>query len=192
MNLPNSIALQVTRLFKCMDDTYDQVAAKSGFKCMGCEDNCCLTRFYHHTLLELLYFKTGVAALPARQQQRIKQRAHEAIEQMADLERRHQPVRVMCPLNEAERCVLYAQRPMICRLHGIPHTLRRPDGKVQTGPGCDDFYAQCGEDIGIAMERTPLYMQMAKIERELREQLDFNEKIKMTIAEIIINDGFTF
>lgn len=191
MILPDTIAHQVAQLFARMDQAYDQVAISSGFECNGCHENCCQTRFYHHTLVELLYLKSGLVTLPAAQQKRILKRAQVVLRHMSDLERRNLPVRVMCPLNEGQRCTLYTQRPMICRLHGIPHALRRPDGQVQTGPGCDDFYVQCGKAHGSVLERAPLYMEMAKIERALRQTLGFNGKIKMTIAEMIIEDGFS-
>lgn len=86
--------------------------------------------------------------------------------------------------------MLYEQRPMICRLHGIPHTLRRPDGRIQTGRGCDDFYRQCGRGVAAPLDRTPLYIAMADLERRLREKLNYRQKIKMTVAEIIVDDTF--
>lgn len=192
MEFPAPLFQQVTQLFKRMDRAYDRAAEKSGFTCNGCKDNCCLTRFYHHTLLELLYLKSGLMALPAAQRQRIKKLAGTVVRQMSDMEACDQPVRVMCPLNEAERCILYAHRPMICRLHGIPHALRRPDGQVQSGPGCDDFNRQCPHAHGMELDRTPLYVEMAKIERELRSVLGYTGKIRMTIAEMVISDGFKF
>ena len=107
---------------------------------------------------------------------------------MAALERRGDLIRVMCPLNERGRCALYDHRPMICRLHGIPHGLRRPDGRLLTGPGCDDYYAQCGNSDPAHLDRTPLYTVMADLECRIRAQLGFSRKIKLTVAEMIINE----
>jgi hypothetical protein len=104
------------------------------------------------------------------------------------LEQDGRPVRVMCPLNEQGRCAIYAHRPMICRLHGIPNTLRRPDGRILTGPGCDDFYLQCGASGGEPLDRTPLYTAMADLERRLRDRLGFKSKIKLTVARMILKD----
>jgi hypothetical protein len=50
-------------LFDEMDQAYTVVAGQYGFQCNGCADNCCLTRFYHHTLLEYLYLVEGLRTL---------------------------------------------------------------------------------------------------------------------------------
>jgi Fe-S-cluster containining protein len=192
MNIPKSLRPEVNRLFEQMGRAYDTAARASGFVCRGCRDNCCLTRFHHHTLLECLYIHHGLSRLVPERWGDVKKRAQKALDRMTELEHRGEPVRVMCPLNEDDRCMLYAHRPMICRLHGIPHALRRPDGRSQTGPGCDDFYAQCGNCEGDVLDRTPIYIAVADLERKLRQALGFGRKIKMTIAEIIINDCFKF
>ncbi len=189
MRIPDEFEMEAARLFAQMDAAYDRTAAKAGFVCNGCKDNCCRTRFYHHTLVELLYLQSGLVALPPRQQRRIRERARAAAGQMEALERDGRPVRVMCPLNEEGRCSLYGHRPMICRLHGIPNTLRRPDGRILTGPGCDDYYLQCGSADGAPLDRTPLYAAMADLERRVRDRLGFNSKIKLTVARMILEDS---
>lgn len=190
MNIPHRLQRQVIDLFEQMDRAYDAAAEASGFLCSGCEDNCCMTRFYHHTLLELLYLKEGLAQLPHEQLAKVRAQAEAVVAKTADLVKNDAPIRIMCPLNKAGRCILYAHRPMICRLHGIAHMLRRPDGQVQSGPGCDDFYTQCGTSPAGQLDRTPLYIALAQLERQLRETLDVKQKIKMTIAEIILDDRF--
>ncbi len=190
MKIPSQLHRHALDMFEKMDRAYDVAAQASGFVCNGCTDNCCMTRFYHHTLLEVLYLKEGLASLPQEVLAKVIARAESVVEQTADLERGDQPVSIMCPLNEADRCILYAHRPMICRLHGLAHLLRRPDGQIQTGPGCDDFYRQCGLSSEGLVDRTPLYIAMAQLERQLRAALGVDQKIKMTIAEIILNDNF--
>jgi Fe-S-cluster containining protein len=190
MILPSDMQSSVALLFQQLDQAYDQSAKQSRFVCSGCRNNCCLTRFYHHTLIEVLTIHAGLCALPADQSMRIRAAAESAIKKMTERQRHQEPVSVMCPLNEKERCVLYEQRPMICRLHGIPHVLRRPDGRTRTGPGCDDFYRQCGRGAAAPLDRTSLYMAMADLEQRLREKLNFRQKIKMTVAEIIVDDTF--
>ncbi len=188
MNIPSHLKDRIVRLFEQLDQAYDATAVQSGFACNGCEDNCCMTRFHHHTLLEYLYLHEALARLPQDQQEAIKVQAVSVVERMAALARDGEPLRVMCPLNREGRCMLYAHRPMICRLHGIPHRMHRPDGQVLTGPGCDEFYTQCAESGGIRLDRTPLFMAMANLERELRQELGFKHKLKLTIAEMIITD----
>lgn len=190
MILPSDMHLSVARLFQRMDQAYDHRAEQSGFVCNGCQSNCCLTRFYHHTLIEVLSIHSGLRALPEDRRRRIRATAASVKTKMADLQQRQEPISVMCPLNEKGRCVLYEQRPMICRLHGIPHVLHRPDGRSRTGPGCDDFYRQCGRGAVAPLDRTPLYMAMADLEHRLREKLNYRQKIKMTVAEIIVDDTF--
>lgn len=190
MKIPDSIRRRANELFEQMDRVYDSAAQKSGFVCSGCEDNCCMTRFYHHTLLEYLYLKSGLATLAPDALEKVRAQALSAMEQKAEPDRTDNPIKVMCPLNTAGRCILYAHRPMICRLHGISHFLRRPDGQIQSGPGCADFYAQCGQATEKLLDRTPLYIAMANLERELRQETGYNRKIKMTIAEMILDDRF--
>ncbi len=188
MNLPPHLQRKIKRLFARMDQTYGKAAKRAGFVCRGCKHNCCLTRFYHHTILEYLYLRAGLAQLPSEVQTQIRRRAEDAVQQMQQPEPHDDTLGIMCPLNVDGRCSLYAWRPMICRLHGIPHQLRRPDGRILTGPGCDDFYHQCGASCDHALDRSPLYMEMAQLEHELRQHLQFRLKIKLTIAEMIVNE----
>lgn len=188
--VPDAFMEKMRQLFEQMDQAYDTAARIHGFQCQGCQDNCCLTRFYHYTLAEYLYLGTGLKTLPTAHMNQIRQQATEVIQKMNDADQRQQPKRIMCPLNQNQRCVLYVYRPMICRLHGIPHLLRRPDGRRQIGPGCNDFDRQCGPCDPI-LERTPLYTALAFLERQLRQTTGFAQKIKMTIAEMIVTDLFS-
>jgi Fe-S-cluster containining protein len=188
MKMPVHMETEVRQLFATMDAAYGLAAGKAGFDCKGCQDNCCRTLFFHHTLLELLYLRSGLAAWPVERLERIALKAREADREMASQMQRGQAVRVMCPLNEEGRCLLYAHRPMICRLHGIPHRLQRLDGQVLTGPGCEAYEARCGQNSGHSLERTPLYTAMAALERQLREQLGFERKIKLTVAQMMMTE----
>ncbi|RJQ86507.1 MAG: hypothetical protein C4519_01975 [Desulfobacteraceae bacterium] len=176
---------ELAQLYNRMDQAYAQAALAHGFVCAGCEDSCCQTRFYHHTLVEYLHLKKGVSLLAPAEQQRLFQRAARTVEEMGAADGRGPSA--MCPLNEAGRCILYAYRPMICRLHGIPHQLRRPDGLRQLGPGCGDFDRQCGRSTDVFLDRTPLYAGLADLERRLRRQRAFEGKIKLSIAQMLIH-----
>jgi hypothetical protein len=179
---------RLASLFEQMDAAYAAVAGQYGFQCNGCTDNCCRTRFYHHTLIEYLYLMEGMNALDAGEEREILLRAGQVCEKMTDADRRGKAFRMMCPLNRDERCLLYACRPMICRLHGIPHELRRADGSKVKMPGCDAFFSQCresGKTDYIRFDRTPLYRQMAMLEKELRLATGANGPIKMTVAQML-------
>ncbi len=180
---------QLETLFQEMDRTYTKVADQYGFRCNGCIDNCCLTRFYHHTLLEYLYLKEAMDKFVPDRLQMVREQAMKSSRQMEEADRTGRSVRVMCPLNQAGRCITYRHRPMICRLHGIPHELHRPDGRIIKNPGCDAFFDQCrnsGKSDYIPFDRTPFYRQMVMLENELRQHARAIGKIKLTIAQMLV------
>ncbi|MCP4748418.1 MAG: hypothetical protein GY874_20135 [Desulfobacteraceae bacterium] len=181
---------RLAQVYAQMDQAYHAAAAGSGFDCAGCKDNCCLTRFYHHTYIECLYFKNGLDHLPDQIRQQIAHRSHQACKQMQTQDQQQGciPKRIMCPLNVHGRCELYEFRPLICRLHGIPHVLRRPDGVIQTGSGCHEFHRRCGDADQIRLDRTPHYRSMSKLEQQVRMSLGVNQKLKLTVAQIVISD----
>ena len=163
-----------------MDRAYAAAAAGYGFQCRGCEDNCCRSLFYHHTALEYGYLAEGFAELPQPVRTAIRQRAATASAETAG------PDRPMCPLNIDQRCSLYPHRPMICRLHGIPHELHPPGNPSAGGPGCDAFTRSCGHRPAAPLDRTPLYRRMALLEQGLRRSAGLTRKFKATVAEMIL------
>lgn len=180
------------QLFAGMDNAYDAVAARLGFNCRGCQDNCCRSLFFHHTLVEYFWLQSGFALLTDAQRDRIRRRAArvmvqpiESAGQAADEGRRP-----MCPLNIDDRCCLYAHRPMICRLHGIPHELHHPGGRIQTGPGCDALYGCSRKESAdrVRLDRTPWYAALAQLERQLRHRAGYGAKMKMTITQMILEE----
>jgi Fe-S-cluster containining protein len=168
-----------------MDHAYQAVARRYGFDCQGCAQSCCLTRFYHHTLLEYLYVREGLAKMAPKARAAVRQRAVDACREAAAQERKGLPIRVMCPLNRKGRCRLYAYRPMICRLHGIPHELRPPARPVSYGEGCHIFYERHGRKPYIPFDRTPFYARMARLEQEIRLAVGVEERLKVTIAQML-------
>lgn len=174
-------------LFSEMDRKYNEVADFYGFVCTGCENNCCLARFYHHSLLEYLYLYEGYVALAQEKKISIMNRAMEVTRKTTESGEKGLPVRQMCPLNFKAVCILYNYRPMICRLHGIPHELARTGRQTIYGPGCDQFTQMCREKPYSRFDRTPFYTDMAALEKDLRKAVGFSQKLKWTVAEMIIS-----
>jgi len=175
-----------------MDQKYKEAAEYYGFYCEGCEDNCCRARFYHHSLLEYLYIIEGCPTLSQDKQIKIKNKALEVCRQTDADEKKGLTVRRMCPLNFGGLCILYHYRPMICRLHGIPHELHKPGQKITYGPGCDMFKKRCRKKNDYKFDRTPFYIEMAGLENELRQAVGFLKKLKMTVAQMIAGSPIPF
>ncbi|MCD6185012.1 MAG: hypothetical protein J7K84_04375, partial [Deltaproteobacteria bacterium] len=178
---------RLEEIYAHMDEKYNKAAEYYGFTCTGCLDNCCLTRFYHHTLLEYFYIKKGFSNLNADIRSDGKTKALAVIELTAEADKNKETARVMCPLNLDGLCLIYPFRPMICRLHGISHELNIPGRGINRGPGCDDFMKLCNSKEYYKFDRTPFYIKMAALEKDLKETAGITKKIKMTIAEMIIN-----
>ena len=176
----------LVEIFGDMDHAYNRVADQLGFVCSGCEENCCRSRFYHYTYLEYLYLLEGVNRLePAR---RLSVRESAATVRQQDLLHPNGVhSRPLCPLNLEGRCSLYPYRPMICRLHGIPHRLLRPGQDPLCGPGCDAFEKEHCNPNDVRLDRTPFYRQLAGLERKLKQDAGIRLKLKLTIAEMIIS-----
>lgn len=164
-------------LYARMDRRYSEIADRCGFHCRGCEDSCCRTTFHHHTLMEYLYLREGVISLEKDKRDEILLLSHTVSA--------NPNAGLICPLNEDGRCLLYAHRPMICRLHGIAHELRRPDGTVQRGPGCAAFAAVSKERVPIALDRTEFYWELSKLEQEARMAMGFFQKVRMTVSQMM-------
>jgi hypothetical protein len=175
------------RLLHRMDEAYAKAAEHYGFHCDGCDDSCCRTRFYHHTHLEYLYLCTGFERLGAERRTEIRRIADRYCRALADAEKQNVALQRMCPLNFEGRCSLYAYRPMICRLHGIPHSLRLPGRGPVYGTGCEAFQRRCGQPSDIVFDRTPHYLQLAELESEFMRAFGLNRRIKMTVAAMILH-----
>ena len=191
---PHAFALFLKRLkkiFASMDQKYREAADYYDFNCRGCEDNCCLTRFYHYTLVEYLYIKEGFHGLEDKKQVEVKQRSLTVCRKTDEADMKGQPVQQMCPVNFGSLCALYSHRPMICRLHGIPYELHRPGQGILNSSGCGTFALKCHKKTHFKFDRTPFYMQMAALEKEMKQAVGMTQKIKMTVAQMIVtfDDG---
>ena len=172
-------------IYSAMDKQYQQAADYYNFHCRGCNESCCFTRFYHYTLLEYLYIMEGYQTLVNEQKVQVKNRALEVCRKTREANEEGAPVRLMCPLNVNNLCLIYTYRPMICRLHGIPHILRRPGQEVLYSEGCNVFTKQCQGKERLEFDRTPFYISMAELEKELKQAVGMTEKIKMTVAQMV-------
>jgi Fe-S-cluster containining protein len=189
-NLATSVDTTFTdrlkQIYAAMDRAYHRAADAYGFVCDGCRDNCCRTHFYHHTLIEYRYMIEGLKTLSPEKQKEVKSRALSVVAEASTAENSGTPLRLLCPLNFDELCILYSYRPMICRLHGIPHELKRPGQYPVYGPGCETFDRRCGGKGYLKFDRTPFYRQVAMLEQEAKQTLGFAGKIRMTVAEMVL------
>jgi len=182
-----SIAIHLERLEKIylsMDQAFEGLAAFYGFDCQGCQDNCCHTYFYHYTIAEYLYLLQGLFALPGEKGEEVMERARV----MGDPGKKED---YLCPLNQDGRCLLYSHRTMICRLHGLPFEFRRPDGRREEGSGCSKLEDE-RRIRGLPyrrIDRTPFYTDLACLERNIREEIGYSQKLKKTIAEMLRDRG---
>jgi Fe-S-cluster containining protein len=158
---------QMAALYAEMQDAYDRVRAHYGFSCEGCAENCCTQRFLHHTMAEYRYLLHGLREADPALVRRIMTRAREAMHAYAREEASGEPEEVICPANEGGLCTVYAHRPMICRMHGLPHRFRRPDGREERGGGCGPF-VDATPKADWSVNRTGLYQALARMERDLR------------------------
>jgi len=176
---------KLLNLFTKMDQEYSKAAEYYGFGCQGCSDNCCQTSFYHHTYLEYFFVHEGFTHLSSEEKDQIEYRAQDVLRDIAVADKVGKPVRLMCPLNFNGLCGLYFYRPMICRLHGIPHELRKPGQNNIFGPGCGTFDERCCDKLYYEFDRTPFYIEMATLENEFKQTVGVGGRIKLTVAEMI-------
>lgn len=190
--LPEHLAERVEQLYVQMEAHYNNVARALAFSCKGCPDNCCDSYFQHHTYVEWAYFWRGFSQMAPERQELVKSWAEKYTAECRKAESRGERPQVMCPLNEDGLCILYSHRLLVCRTHGVPAGMRRPDGKVLQFPGC----FRCQERVeereqqGLKtprVDRTPLLMELVQVEDELLEyKRHVYPKVKLTIAEMIL------
>jgi hypothetical protein len=167
-----------------MDNTWNKIAGEYHFQCNGCEDNCCKSLFFHHTHIERAYLRHGFNQLGQDRKKTITDRAKSYCKKTFPQNSEIKSLKIMCPANEDGRCLLYPYRPMICRLHGLPHELSRPGFKTVISTGCG---AGLFDDKPyIKFDRTPFYQQMAQIEMAFRRDVNKTGKIKETVAQILL------
>ena len=115
LTLPPELSCEIREIYDSMVAAYDEVAGAVTLTCDGCPDNCCDSYFLHYTYCEWAYLWQGIRGLGDEQLDRILRRARDYVAQSRVLISRGERPTIMCPLNEAGRCTLYAHRLMICR-----------------------------------------------------------------------------
>ena len=186
--LPPEFTKQVADLYSDMETAYDRTAKESEFSCTGCPGNCCDSFFLHHTYTEWAYLWHGLKTLDDSQLSTITEKAASyVIASEASLAKGERPT-IMCPLNSEGLCTLYIHRMMICRLHGVPATFTRPDGKQLQFPGC----FRCQEQISTnnfpgPLDRTRFFQRLVNLEIELLgNRRHTAPRVKLTIAQMIV------
>ena len=181
---------QIEALYSDMEQSYDITASLLGHSCAGCPDNCCDSYFLHFTYIEWGYLWYGMSLLTQEKQSELINRALIYEKQSEELLARGERPRLMCPLNENGRCILYKYRLMVCRTHGVPAVMTRPDGKKITFPGCfrcQELVDQSEIDVNpVMMERTPLLSRLVGLEQDLLEgKRSLVPKVRMTIGGML-------
>lgn len=180
-------------IYEKLQREYARVAGALDFSCSGCPDNCCDSYFLHHTYAEWAYLWRGIKQLAPERQQTLVARAKTYLTQCTEALAAGRRPQIMCPLNEDGLCVVYEHRLLVCRTHGVPATMTRPDGQVLRFPGC----FRCQEIVdGLGeqpppqvpcVERTPLLTRLALLENELLDnKRHLLPRVKMTIAEMLV------
>jgi len=190
--LPPELSRELAEIYAAMEAGYDKVATEVGLSCQGCPDNCCDSYFLHHTYSEWAYLWEGLRELPKEQQEAIRERAEKYVQESREQLMQKQRPQIMCPLIDDGLCGLYKHRMLVCRMHGIPATMTRPDGQSMRFPGCfrcqeivTEKYQQ--EEDAPAMDRTSLFQQMVGLESKLLgEKRHLFPRVKLTIAEMIV------
>ena len=102
----NLVLDRLKSVFTDMDRQYSRVALHYNFDCNACTDNCCQTRFYHHTYIEFLLVQQGFKTLSPGLQAELESRALSVIQRTAELDKMGKQVRLLCPLNSADVCIV--------------------------------------------------------------------------------------
>ncbi len=188
--LKNTLFEKLSRLYSEMEEAYNRTAGKIGLSCRGCPDNCCTSYFQHHTYIEWAYLWKGIRSCSDEKQREFLDRSAEYVrESQVLLAQGHRP-RIMCPLNDNGLCRLYEYRLMICRMHGVPNSFVRPDGKKMSFPGCFRCQELCChvEEVPV-LDRTGFYRYLASLEMAfVGSGIKALPRVNLTLAEMLVQE----
>lgn len=189
--LPDILTRRLEEIYHLLQGEYDRVAQDLHFSCHECPDNCCDSYFLHHTYAEWAFLWIGFRRLGAHLQSSLLERSRTWLHQCEQAIAIGERPQVMCPLNEHGLCVLYEHRLLVCRTHGVPARITRPDGQELRFPGC----FRCQEIVAAEFQdkhpphvvRTPLLHSLALLENQLLEgKRHLLPKVRITIAEMLV------
>ncbi|WP_415718732.1 hypothetical protein [Maridesulfovibrio sp.] len=179
---------KLAALYDRMASVYSETSAKIGLSCEGCEENCCTSYFQHHTYVEWSYLWQGLNELPEEKRNEYIRRSEDYVRNARGMLENGMRPKVMCPLNDDGLCGVYKHRLMICRMHGVVNTLRQPNGRQLSFPGC--FKCQdltSGMENVPVVDRTPLYKELVGLEMGLLgNKIRTMPKVDLTLAEMIV------
>lgn len=127
----------------------------------------------------------GMDTLDEESEEKVVNRARIARQAVSGTNNDDRTLLSLCPLNFEGRCILYAYRPMICRLHGIPHEIHQPGKGIIKGSGCKTFDTRCRQKSYYPFDRTPFYLELAELEKAFKQHAGIRHKLKLTVAQII-------
>jgi len=191
ITLSSDAKKELEDIYSELQKEYERVAGELEFSCSGCPDNCCDSYFLHHTYAEWAYLWEGVRALAQEEQDALIERARQYLSDCEAAMAQDERPQVMCPVNHDGLCQLYKHRLLVCRTHGVPAKMTRPDGQSMQFPGCfrcQDIVEEKGlKDVLIPVERTPLLRRLAGLENNLLYmKRHLHPKVKLTIAEMLV------
>ncbi len=191
--LSEKLSKELVKIYTELEKGYNIIADELNFSCHGCPDNCCDSYFLHHTYTEWAYLWQGLQVLEDNRRAEIICRAKEYSKRSQARPAKQPRSPIPCPLLDKDGlCSLYQHRMLVCRMHGVPAEMTRPDGQSLHFPGCfrcqeivANKYPQ-GKNIPT-MDRTGLFQKMVVVESELLgEKRHLLPRVRMTIADMII------
>ncbi|MFW5490181.1 MAG: hypothetical protein ACNI3A_17465 [Desulfovibrio sp.] len=181
---------KLEKLYADMVAEYDAVCAVLGHTCKDCSQNCCTSYFQHHTYIEWAFLWEGLNALPQDKRAVYEERAKAYVKKGKAMLADGKIPDSMCPLNDDGLCGMYRHRLMICRMHGVPNFLVRPDGRRTVFSGCwlsqELTRGKDPKDIPY-VDRTPLYRRLVALEQGfLGTRFRTLPKVDLNLAEMIL------
>jgi len=186
--LKSTLFRRLSRLYSEIEEVYNRAAGKIGLSCRGCPDNCCATYFQHHTYIEWAYLWEAIRCCADEKQLEFMNRAWDYVGQSRALLAQGIRPRIMCPLNDNGLCQLYEYRLMICRMHGVPNSFVRPDGKKMSFPGCFRCQELCShlKEVSV-LDRTSFYRDLAYLEVDFAgPKGNALPRVNLTLAEMLV------